>query len=212
MTNVAEPRPSEPDRTNAEHKRRDEWTPERRKAHGELTKSKMADPAVWKRISERTKEGMRPARPVISRTRADVVKLCAAWDEASSQARKAFVRKILAAVGSVSLVEPRAYLPAIVVDELKKPPAGLDRDGRVFRFHAGSGGSPPLDIEQFQLWCSARADLVEACLMDFHEAIDGSLAIAMQHGLTRAIGMDNVQTIIGRAFHKVCYDIVRAQT
>jgi hypothetical protein len=58
-------------------------------------------------------------------------------------------------------------------------------------------------------WRGTRADLVEACLMDFHEAIDGAAEIASRHGLTRSIGIDGVQAIIAAAFRKVRDDLAR---
>lgn len=75
----------------------DRWTPEARKAHGELTRAKMADPAVRHKISERTKAGMRAADPQIDATRAEISKLCTAWDEASSEARQKFVLRVVSA-------------------------------------------------------------------------------------------------------------------
>jgi hypothetical protein len=72
------------------------WTPEARKAHGELTKSKMNDPAVRQRISERTKVGMRATDP----TPAEVAKLCEVWHEVSPKARQKFLLKIILAVCS----------------------------------------------------------------------------------------------------------------
>jgi hypothetical protein len=73
------------------------WTPEARKAHGELTKSKMNDPAVRQRISERTKAGMRANDP----TPAEVAKLCEVWREVSPKARQKFLLKILLVACSV---------------------------------------------------------------------------------------------------------------
>jgi hypothetical protein len=82
---------------------RDRWTPEARKAHGELTKARMASLAVRQKISERTKAGMRAADPQIAATRAELSNLCAAWDEASSEARQKFLLTVLSAARGASL-------------------------------------------------------------------------------------------------------------
>jgi hypothetical protein len=75
---------------------RHRWTPEARKAHGELTKSKMDDPAVRQRISERTKAGMSAADP----TPAEFAKLCEVWREVSPKARQKFLLKLFLAACS----------------------------------------------------------------------------------------------------------------
>jgi hypothetical protein len=51
--------------------------------------------------------------------------------------------------------------------------------------------------------CEARAILVAACEMDFHEAIDGLQAAAYQYGLIRKLGQDAVQAMMAEAFAKV---------
>ena len=79
------------------------WTPEERKAHGELTRARMADPAVRQKVSERTKEGMRAATPQIDATRATIAMLCTAWDEASLEARQKFLLMVLSAACGASL-------------------------------------------------------------------------------------------------------------
>jgi hypothetical protein len=86
---------------------RKQWTPEERKAHGELTKARMENPAVRQKISERTRAGMRAADPQIVVRAAEVLKLCAAWDEASSEARQKFLFMVLsAACGAVLTGSP----------------------------------------------------------------------------------------------------------
>jgi hypothetical protein len=51
--------------------------------------------------------------------------------------------------------------------------------------------------------CEARAILVAACEMDFHEAIDGLQAAASEYGLIRKLGQDAVQAMMAEAFAKV---------
>jgi hypothetical protein len=77
--------------------KRDRWTPEMRRAHGELTKSKMDDPAVRQRISDRTKAGMRAANP----TPAEFARLCEVWREVSPKARQKFLLKLFLAACSI---------------------------------------------------------------------------------------------------------------
>jgi hypothetical protein len=75
----------------------DRWTPEARKAHGELTKSKMSDPAVRRRISERTKAGLRAAADP---TPVEIAKLCEVWREVSPKARQKFLLRLFLAACS----------------------------------------------------------------------------------------------------------------
>jgi hypothetical protein len=60
---------------------------------------------------------------------------------------------------------------------------------------------PAIDV--FHLRCWARAELVAAYLMDFHEAVDGLRAAAVRYGLIKEIGQDAVQAIMAAAFAKV---------
>jgi hypothetical protein len=55
----------------------------------------------------------------------------------------------------------------------------------------------------FRLRCEARAELVAACLMDFHEAVDGLAAAAVASGLVKDIGQDAVQAIMAEIFADV---------
>jgi hypothetical protein len=55
----------------------------------------------------------------------------------------------------------------------------------------------------FELRAQARAILVEACLLDFIEAVDGLQADAVASGLARAIGQGHVQQIVAAAFRSV---------
>jgi hypothetical protein len=66
-----------------------------------------------------------------------------------------------------------------------------------------AAGAPVPAIDVFRLRCEARADQVAACLMDFHEAVDGLRAAAIRYGLVKEIGMDAVQAIVAEAFAKV---------
>lgn len=61
----------------------------------------------------------------------------------------------------------------------------------------------PSKLDVFRLRCEARAELVIACLMDFHEAVDGVQAIAVREGLVAELGQDEVQAIVGAAFARV---------
>ena len=58
----------------------------------------------------------------------------------------------------------------------------------------------PTAIEIFTARCEARAELVVACLMDFHDAVDGLQEAAVKSGLVAAIGQDAAQEIMARAF------------
>ena len=55
----------------------------------------------------------------------------------------------------------------------------------------------------FRERAEARAILVEACLYDFHDAIDGLQADAVRSGLVASIGQDRVQAIMAAAFKNV---------
>jgi hypothetical protein len=55
-------------------------------------------------------------------------------------------------------------------------------------------GARPVDV--FAARCKARAALVVAGEMDFHQAIDGLQAAAVETGLVAAIGQDAVQAIM----------------
>jgi hypothetical protein len=63
--------------------------------------------------------------------------------------------------------------------------------------------STPTAIEAFRERCEARAILIEACLLDFHEAIDGMQAAAVKSGLVGELGQDAVQAMMAEAFTKV---------
>lgn len=67
-----------------------EWTPERRAAHGELTRRKMRDPAVRAKISRRTREAMAQKRAP------ELLALREAWSVASAATRTEFLSEILA--------------------------------------------------------------------------------------------------------------------
>jgi hypothetical protein len=72
--------------------------------------------------------------------------------------------------------------------------------------HAKVSGAQELDeraLATFKIRCEARADLVAACLMDFHEAVDGLQAAAIAYGLVEEIGQDAVQHIMAEAFRRV---------
>jgi hypothetical protein len=56
----------------------------------------------------------------------------------------------------------------------------------------------PLAVFELRAW--ARARLVEACLMNFYEAIDGLQEAAEHTGLVDEIGQDAVQAIMAAAF------------
>lgn len=57
---------------------------------------------------------------------------------------------------------------------------------------------PALDI--FRERCEARAILVEACLFDLQDAVDGLQAAAVASGLVADIGQDAVQRMMAEAF------------
>lgn len=59
----------------------------------------------------------------------------------------------------------------------------------------------PLDV--FHIRCEARAILVEACLFDLQEAIDGLQEAAVASGLVDEIGQDAVQAMLAEAFANV---------
>jgi hypothetical protein len=52
----------------------------------------------------------------------------------------------------------------------------------------------------FRERCEARAILVHACLMELHEAVDGMQQAAAEYGLVAALGQDEVQEMMARAF------------
>jgi hypothetical protein len=63
---------------------------------------------------------------------------------------------------------------------------------------------PPVSaIDIFQERCEARAILVEACVFDLQQAVDGLQSTAEIHGLVDAIGQDAVQKMMAEAFAKV---------
>jgi hypothetical protein len=64
-------------------------------------------------------------------------------------------------------------------------------------------GAPMPVLDVFRLRCQARADLVAACLMDFHDAVDGLHAVAVRYGLVTEVGQDGVQAIMAEAFANV---------
>jgi hypothetical protein len=61
----------------------------------------------------------------------------------------------------------------------------------------------PLLIDAFKMRCEARAELVAACLMDFHEAVDGLQSAAVRYGLATETGQDAVQRIMAEAFRRI---------
>jgi hypothetical protein len=63
--------------------------------------------------------------------------------------------------------------------------------------------APVPALDAFRLRAECRAILVGACLMDFHEAIDGLQAAAIRDGLVKEIGQDAVQAMIADAFTRV---------
>jgi hypothetical protein len=60
-------------------------------------------------------------------------------------------------------------------------------------------------IEAFDIRCWARAYLVTAGKMDFHEAVDSLQEAAVDNGLVEQIGQDQVQAIMAAAFDGVSY-------
>ena len=66
---------------------------------------------------------------------------------------------------------------------------------------AGTLPVPALDV--FRLRCECRVILVDACLMNLAEAVDGLQAAAVHYGLTKEIGQDRVQAIMAEAFGRV---------
>lgn len=62
----------------------------------------------------------------------------------------------------------------------------------------------PCLVDVFQNRCEARAILVNAGMMDWHQAIDELWEDAEgRYGLVAAIGADEVQCILGNAFRGV---------
>ena len=57
---------------------------------------------------------------------------------------------------------------------------------------------PPIDV--FRERCEARAILVEACLFDLQDAVDGLQADAERTRLVDEIGQDQVQRLMGDGF------------
>jgi hypothetical protein len=57
---------------------------------------------------------------------------------------------------------------------------------------------PAVDI--FRVRCEARAILVEACLFDLQDAVDGLQEAAVSSGLVDDIGQDAVQRMMADAF------------
>ena len=58
----------------------------------------------------------------------------------------------------------------------------------------------PSLVAVFQNRAEARSILVDAELMDFHEAVDGLQEAAEAYGLVATIGQDQVQAIMSAAF------------
>jgi len=77
---------------NATSRKRMYWPPQKRRAHSELTKARMADPAVRLRISKNTAAGMRRA----SKLHAELLVLRHAWESASADARREFILQVFA--------------------------------------------------------------------------------------------------------------------
>ena len=61
----------------------------------------------------------------------------------------------------------------------------------------------PSPVEIFNLRCEARAILVEACLFDLQEAVDGLQEAAVASGLVDDLGQDAVQKMMAEAFADV---------
>ena len=57
-------------------------------------------------------------------------------------------------------------------------------------------------IEVFRERCEARAILVEACLFDLQDAVDGFQEAAVASGLVEEVGQDAVQKMMAEAFAK----------
>ena len=57
-------------------------------------------------------------------------------------------------------------------------------------------------IEVFRERCEARAILVEACLFDLQDAVDGFQEAAVASGLVEEVGEDAVQKMMAEAFAK----------
>ena len=58
----------------------------------------------------------------------------------------------------------------------------------------------PSAIDVFRERCEARAILVNACIYDLQDAIDGLQADAVRTGLVDEIGQDPIQRMIAEAF------------
>ena len=63
---------------------------------------------------------------------------------------------------------------------------------------AGISPAPALDV--LRLRCECRVILVDACLVNLAEAVDGLQAAAVRYGLIKEIGQDRVQAIMAEAF------------
>jgi hypothetical protein len=55
-------------------------------------------------------------------------------------------------------------------------------------------------LDAFEARCEARALLVAAGELDFHEAVDALYAAAIAQGLVTTLGPDEVQSILADAF------------
>ncbi len=66
-----------------------------------------------------------------------------------------------------------------------------------------TGTVPVPSIDVFRLRCECRVLLVDACLMDLVEAVDGLQAAAIHYGLVKEIGQDRVQAIMAEAFRRM---------
>jgi hypothetical protein len=62
---------------------------------------------------------------------------------------------------------------------------------------------PVPSIDVFRLRCECRVILVDACLMQLVEAVDGLQAAAIRYGLIKEIGQDRVQAIMAEAFRRM---------
>jgi hypothetical protein len=68
---------------------------------------------------------------------------------------------------------------------------------------ANSPPDPILAINVFRERCETRAILVEACVFDLQQAVDGLQEAAEFYGLVDDIGQDAVQPMMAEAFAKV---------
>lgn len=58
----------------------------------------------------------------------------------------------------------------------------------------------PSAVDIFRERCEARAILVEACLLDLQDAVDGLQEAAEKTGLVKELGQDAVQRMMAEAF------------